>query len=24
VSFYLGDDPAGGVRRSPYLPFRLH
>ena len=23
VSFYLGDDPAGGVRRSPYLGFRL-
>ena len=23
VSFYLGDDPAGGVRRSPYLRFRL-
>lgn len=23
VSFYLGDDPAGGVRRSPYLQFRL-
>jgi hypothetical protein len=21
VSFYLGDDPAGGVRRSPYLRF---
>ena len=23
VSFYLGDDPGGGVRRSPYLHFRL-
>ena len=23
VSFYLGDDPAGGVRRSPYLQFQL-
>jgi len=23
VSFYLGDDPTGGVRRSPYLRFRL-
>ena len=23
VSFYLGDDPAGGVRRSPYLRFAL-
>ncbi len=23
VSFYLGDDPAGGVRRSPYLGFRI-
>lgn len=23
VSFYLGDDPAAGVRRSPYLGFRL-
>ena len=23
VSFYLGDDPAGGVRRSPYLKFAL-
>jgi hypothetical protein len=23
VSFYLGDDPAGGVRRSPYLQFAL-
>jgi hypothetical protein len=24
VSFYLGDDPAGGVRRSPYLRFGLN
>lgn len=23
VSFYLGDDPAGGARRSPYRRFRL-
>ncbi len=23
VSFYLGDDPEGGVRRSPYLQFSL-
>jgi hypothetical protein len=23
VSFYLGEDAAGGVRRSPYLSFRL-
>ena len=23
VSFYLGDDPAGGLRRSPYLRFQL-
>ena len=24
VSFYLGDAPAGGVRRTPYLSFGLH